>query len=131
MPNPLGLNRRKMPPKAEEPRFLRKVFPGYGRGASTRVMRIIVLVIAAWFSSAILLGDNGLVSIFQMKGMKRSLEHDIHALEEVKAQTKELRSNLTNDPWTIEKVAREEYGMIKDGETCYRVLLEEKAPQPK
>lgn len=131
MPNPLGVNRKKMPPKPEEPRFLRKVFPGYGRGASTRVVRIIVLVIAAWFSSAILLGDNGLVSILQMKGMKRSLEHDIHALEEVKAQTKDLRSNLTNDPWTIEKVAREEYGMIKDGETCYRVLLEEEAQESK
>lgn len=129
MPNPLGVNRKKMPPRPEEPRFLRKVFPGYGRGASTRVMRIIVFVIAAWFSSAILLGDSGLVSIFQMKGMKRSLEHDIHSLEDVKAQTKELRGNLTNDPWTIEKVAREEYGMIKDGETCYRVQLEEEAPE--
>jgi|WetSurMetagenome_2_1015567.scaffolds.fasta_scaffold1239953_1 cell division protein FtsB len=131
MPNPLGVNRKKMPTKPEEPRFLRKVFPGYGRGASTRVVRIIVLVIAAWFSSAILLGDSGLVSILQMKGMKRSLEHDIHALEEVKAATKELRSDLTNDPWTIEKVAREEYGMIKDGETCYRVRLEEEAPKAK
>jgi len=129
MPNPLGVNRKKMPPKPEEPRFLRKVFPGYGRGASTRVMRIIVFVIAAWFSSAILLGDNGLVSIFQMKGMKRSLEHDIHALEELKAQTKELRSNLSTAPGTSEKVAREEYGMIKDGETCYRVQLEEEAPE--
>jgi cell division protein FtsB len=131
MPNPLGVNRKKMPPKPEEPRFLRKVFPGYGRGASMRVVRIIVLVIAAWFSSAILLGDSGLVSILQMKGMKRSLENDIHALEELKAQTRDLRTNLTNDPWTIEKVAREEYGMIKDGETCYRVLLEEEAPEPK
>jgi len=125
MPNPIGVNRRKAPPKVEEPRFLRKVFPGYGRGASSKVLRIIGWAVAIWFSSAILLGDNGLVSILQMKGMTRSLEHDIRALEEEKAQTKELRDNLDKDPWTIEKVAREEYGMIKDGETVYRVRLEE------
>ena len=129
MPNPLGVNRRKTPPRQEEPKFLRKVFPGYGRGASTRVVRIIVFVIAAWFSSAILLGDNGLFSILQMKGMTRSLEHDIHALEDLKAQTLDLRDDLTSDPWTIEKVAREEYGMIRDGETCYRVKLDEETPE--
>ncbi|MBM3308594.1 MAG: septum formation initiator family protein [Candidatus Eisenbacteria bacterium] len=125
MPNTLGVNRRRLPRKPEEPQFLRKVFPGFGRGASARVVRIIVLVIAAWFSSAILLGDSGLISILRMRSMQRSLERDIRTLEEVKAQTIELREDLTNDPRTIERVAREEYGMIRDGEICYRVRLDE------
>jgi cell division protein FtsB len=125
VPNPSGVNRRKRPPKKQEPRFLRKVFPGYGRGAPAKVLRILGWTVAIWFVSAVLFGDSGLFSILRMRGMKRSLEEEIEVLEEVKAATEEHRDDLKNDPETIEELAREEYGMIKDGEICYRVKRED------
>ena len=126
MPNISGVNRRLERKEKEEPRFLRKVFPGYGRGAPAKVLRVIGLTVAIWLLASVLLGDSGLFSILRMKAMKRSLRDEIQALEKQKGETAALKKDLETDPWAIEKLAREEYGMIKDGETCYRVMPEEK-----
>jgi cell division protein FtsB len=126
MPSPSGVNRRRDLPEKEEPRFLRKVFPGYGRGAPAKVLRVIGLTVAIWLVASVLLGDSGFFSILRMKSMKQSLQDEIQTLEREKDETAALRKDLETDPWAIEKIAREEYGMIKDGETCYRVMPEEK-----
>ena len=124
MPTSSGEN-RKRGAKKEEPRFLRRAFEGYGRGAPARVLRILGWTIAIWFISAILLGDSGLFSILRMKGMKGALQDEINALEQTRDDAAAYNDDLRNDPWAVEKVARGEYGMIKEGETCYRVVLEE------
>jgi cell division protein FtsB len=124
MPNASGVNRKRAA-KKEEPRFLRRTFDGYGRGAPTKVLRILGWTIAFWFVSAILLGDSGLFSILRMKGMKSALQDEISALEQTRDEASEYNDALTNDPDAVEKVAREEFGMIKEGETCYRVVLED------
>lgn len=124
MPSSSGENRRRKP-KSDEPRFLRKAFLGHGRGAPAKVLRILGWAVALWFVSVIFLGDTGLVSILRMRSMRESLERDISGLEQVKAATEERKADLANDPWVIETVAREEYGMIRDGEICYRVYLGE------
>ena len=124
MPTSSGENRRRVARK-EEPRFLRRTFDGYGRGAPAKVLRILSWTIAIWFVSAILLGHSGLFSIVGMKGMKGALQDEIIALEQARDDATAYNDDLRNDPWTVEKVAREEYGMIKEGETCYRVVLED------
>jgi cell division protein FtsB len=124
MPTSSGENRRRVARK-EEPRFLRRTFDGYGRGASAKVLRVLGWTIAIWFVSAILLGDSGLFSILRMKGMKGALQDEISALEADRDEAADYNDDLRNDPWTVEKVAREDYGMIKEGETCYRVVLDE------
>ena len=123
MPNASGVNRRKRPTRKKEPRFLRKAFPGYGRGAPVKVLKILAWTIGIWFACAILLGDTGLISIVRMHGMRDDLEAEVEALELEKAETEKLRDDLENDPATMERIAREEYGMIRDGEICYRVEL--------
>ncbi len=124
MPTSSGENTRRVVRK-EEPRFLRRAFDGYGRGAPAKVLRILSWTIAIWFVSAILLGDSGLFSIMRMKGMKSALQDEISALEQTRDEATEYNESLRNDPAAVEKVAREEYGMIKEGETCYRVVLED------
>jgi cell division protein FtsB len=121
VPNASGVNRRKRHEKKKEPRFLRKAFPGYGRGTSTNVLRVLAWTVGLWFAYAILFGDSGLVSIIQLHGMEDELQSEITELQAERDETEALRDDLKNDPWTLEKVAREEYGMIKEGETCYRV----------
>ena len=124
MPTSSGENRRRVA-RQEEPRFLRRTFDGYGRGAPAKVLRILSWTIAIWFVSAILFGYSGLFSIVGMKGMKGALQDEIIALEQARDDATAYNDDLRNDPWTVEKVAREEYGMIKEGETCYRVVLED------
>lgn len=122
MPSSTGENRRRKP-KNDEPKFLRKAFLGHGRGAPAKVLRILGWAVALWFVSVIFLGDTGLVSILRMRSMRKSLERDIEELENVRAAAEERKASLENDPWVIETVAREEYGMIREGEICYRVYL--------
>jgi cell division protein FtsB len=123
MPSVTGENKRRAA-KKEEPRFLRKTLKDQGRGAPTRVLRILGWTVAVWFVSAILMGDSGLFSIAHMKGMKRELQDEIQALEVTRDEAAAYNEALTNDPAAVERVAREEYGMIKDGEICYRVVVE-------
>lgn len=123
MPGSNAENRRKKRGVDEQP-VLRKLFRGgYGAGASSKMLRILGWGVALWFVVAVLFGDSGLFSIVGMRGMRSDLEGEISVLEEVKAETTERRDDLENDPWAIEKVAREECGMIKDGEIVY--LLED------
>jgi cell division protein FtsB len=121
LPNTTGVNRRKSPPKKQEPRFLRKAFPGYGRGTSAKVLRVLAWTVGLWFAFAVLFGDTGLVSILRMHGMRDELVAEMAELESERDATEQRRDDLENDPQTIEQVAREEYGMIKDGETVYRI----------
>ena len=125
MPSATGENRRRAAKKKEEPRFLRKRLTGQGRGAPIGVLRVLAWTLAVWFVSAILLSDSGLFSILRMRGMKGELRSEIEALEITRGDIAQYNDDLLNDPDTVERVAREEYGMIKDGEICYRVVLEE------
>ena len=129
MPNPSGVNRRKRPtrPKAgakKAPRFLRRVIIDYGSGAPAKVLGILAWAIALWFVAVVIMGDTGFFSILGLRSMRSDLEDRIGVLEDARAAATQRRDDLENDPWTIEKVAREECGMIKDGEIVYRLSEE-------
>lgn len=53
--------------------------------------------------------------------------------EQLKARNDQMQADLKNlgeDPETIEEHARNELGLIKQGETFYQVLLKDEAKQP-
>jgi cell division protein FtsB len=57
--------------------------------------------------------------------MRRDLGAERQRMVELKAQVDSLArlaEALANDPATQERVAREEFGMIRDGEILYRVV---------
>ena len=124
MPSPGGVNRRRRP-KEEEQKFLRKAFLGYGPNMPARVLKILGWALLAWVISVVFFGDTGLVSILTMRSMKESLQEEISVLEEAKAETSERKDALESDPETVERVAREDYGMIRDGERVYRFVDED------
>jgi cell division protein FtsB len=65
--------------------------------------------------------NKGIIARIRLDSQKRQLEEKILQAE---AETKELQAQikaLEGDKKTIEKIAREKYGMAKDGETIYRV----------
>jgi cell division protein FtsB len=75
----------------------------------------IVLVIYLTFD------NKGIIARIRLESQKKQLEEKILQAE---AETKELQAQikaLEGDKKTIEKIAREKYGMARDGETVYRV----------
>lgn len=69
----------------------------------------------------LLFGSHGIVQRIRLQHQKAELEMKVQQAE---AETKRLRAEskaLDGDKKAIEKVAREKYGMHRDGETVYKV----------
>lgn len=69
----------------------------------------------------VLFGSHGILQRLRLQYEKQELEHMI---KEAEAETKRLQAEskaLDGNPKAIEKVAREKYGMIREGETVYKV----------
>lgn len=67
----------------------------------------------------------GEYSVFELRATRADVEVTRERLAEVEARIDSLRAwadSLENDPATIERVAREDFGMIRDGETLYRFV---------
>ncbi len=67
----------------------------------------------------------GEYSIFELQGARESLQEERQALVRVHAEIDSLAASadsLANDGATIERIAREEFGMIREGETLYRFV---------
>lgn len=67
----------------------------------------------------------GEYSIFELQGARESLQEERESLVRVQAEIHDLAASadsLENDEATIERIAREEFGMIRDGETLYRFV---------
>jgi cell division protein FtsB len=80
----------------------------------------------------------GEYSVFELRSTRSEVDVERAHLAVIESRIDSLAAladSLANDPATIERVAREEFGMIRDGETLYRFaevdpsLAEEAAPE--
>lgn len=77
-----------------------------------------LLVVAAYYAVF-----GGEYSVFDLRAARASVESAREELAEIHRQTDSLEAwadSLKSDPATLERIAREEYGMIREGETLYR-----------
>lgn len=62
-------------------------------------------------------------SLLELRGVRSELELERQRLADVQAEVERLRArvdSLENDSATIERIAREKWGMIRPGERLYR-----------
>ncbi|MEM7416551.1 MAG: septum formation initiator family protein [Gemmatimonadota bacterium] len=67
----------------------------------------------------------GEFSVFELSEIRGTLVAEETRLADVQTRIDSLtvwRDLLTDDPATIERVAREDFGMIREGETLYRFV---------
>ena len=77
---------------------------------------IVIAVLAGMF----LFSNKGLVRRMQLSAEKQRLEQHLQELQRQQDSLRTLRDQMQNDSFAIEKVAREQYGLIRPGETVYR-----------
>jgi cell division protein FtsB len=85
------------------------------------VLFLIVLVTLLVFAS---IGNKGLISRIKMQSERKELEEQLKT-EQMK--TKELQKDieeLKSSDKKIEQTAREKYGMTKQNETIYKILID-------
>ena len=81
----------------------------------------VFLVLLLFVVYLLVTNENGIFRIRQLRGRVKALETDIEILERKKTGLEREKDLLLNDLDYIEKKAREEYGMLKEGEKIYKV----------
>lgn len=82
---------------------------------------LIGLVIGIPFVLFLLFNGHGVVARVRLEKQKAELQEKIRTEQELSERLKATSKALDGDTQAIEKVAREKYGMVKEGETVYRV----------
>lgn len=90
------------------------VFPG-------RLVHLLVITPVALTAYMLLSGENGLFRVWRQADRIAQLEVEVAAIRvDNEAQTQRTLL-LKTDLKTIERIARERYGMVKDNESVYMV----------
>jgi cell division protein FtsB len=90
--------------------------------SSSRRLHILLMVLPFVLTGYLLSsGDSGVTKLWDQTRRIEILERDIQQLAKKNADLVEEVELLTNDPKTIERIARERYGMVKDNESVYMV----------
>jgi cell division protein FtsB len=69
---------------------------------------------------AAVLGDNGVLQLWRLQAEVETLHRDVQALEAENDGLSRAISELRHDPATIERLAREELGLVRPGERVLR-----------
>ena len=94
----------------------------YIENASSRRLRILLVLLPLLMTGYMLAsGDNGLTRLWRQAERIEILRNDIERLALENASLSEEARLMTEDPKTIERIARERYGMVKDNESVYMV----------
>ena len=81
---------------------------------------LLVLAISLPLAGYVLFGSRGIVSRIRLEHQKAELEQRLRDAEEENRRLKEQSKALDGDRATIERVARENHGMVRPGETVYK-----------
>lgn len=97
-----------------------------------RIRNFIIAIIIGILVIVFVTGRKGLIRLMQLKIEESKLKSDIGKLNKNNVRLSEEIEKLQNDPKTIEKIAREELGLVKKGETIYKFVpkKEEKPEHP-
>ncbi len=90
---------------------------------SPQVARILLLSIVALVVVIFIASDAGLWNIWTAQKQLNNLHAQIRELESDNKYLSGEIEKLENDPFTIERVAREKYGYLRPGERVYRIIL--------
>jgi cell division protein FtsB len=60
------------------------------------------------------------IRVWQLRQELRALEADVSTLTERQKRLEEIAERLRSDPAYLEKLAREEMGMVREGETVLK-----------
>ena len=93
--------------------------PPFVRGRPQRLLWLVVGVVAIWF--AIQGGEYGTLDLVRQHRQRVQLEHEIDSLVRAVDSLRRFKQRVLTDPRTQERIAREEFGMVRGKEMLYRI----------
>jgi cell division protein FtsB len=90
-----------------------------------RLKRLVLpILLGLAFYYAFFGGEYSLLELRQARKDIKAKEQELSLLREEVEYLRARADSLENDSATIERIAREKYGMIRDGEVLYRLVEE-------
>ncbi|MBN1407039.1 MAG: septum formation initiator family protein [Calditrichaceae bacterium] len=80
------------------------------------VTAVVIVLLIIYFT-----GPRGTIRLWRVMDKKQNLENEIQELETTKVELDSIKNRLENDPEYLEKIAREEYNMKKEGEKVIKI----------
>lgn len=96
-------------------------FAGRIKKTLKRKNLLVMAFIGTVVLSFMMFSNRGILQRFNLESQRREMLEKIEQARQEQHRLQEQSHALDNDPKAIEKVAREKYGMIREGETVYRV----------
>ena len=84
------------------------------------ILATILIAGATYF--ALFGGDYGYFDVRRLEKEKAAEEQKLKELQAELARLRSRTDSLANDSATLERIAREKYGLIRDGERLYRFV---------
>jgi len=81
----------------------------------------LLLLVGLPIAGYVLLNPHGLIQRVRLELLKREVQQNLKQGELEHQRLQDLLKKLESDKHTIEKVAREKYGMLREGETVYKI----------
>lgn len=90
------------------------------RKKSAVIFFTIIILALLYIGTTMLIGNLGLIKYLGLKKTKDNLASEIHTLENENKLMKTQIDALKNDPYYIEKNAREEFGLARPDEYIFQ-----------
>lgn len=91
-----------------------------------KALWLLVAAVAVWF--AIQGGEYGTLDLVRQHRQRLSLQREIDSLVRAVDSLRRFKQRVLTDPRTQERIAREEFGMVRGKELLYRIA--EPPPSP-
>ena len=95
--------------------MLRKILP------FDKVFIILAALLGLLLIALGILGNNGIITYTQLKRNYKEMQQRVEKLDKENQKLVEEINQLRDNPEYIERIAREELGMVKPGEVLYRI----------
>ncbi len=84
-------------------------------------LRTLILIVGTFLFAFALFGNHGILTRIRLERQRTEMMEKVRQAEEDTRKLQLQIKALEGDKKTIEKIAREKYGMVREGETVYRV----------
>ena len=111
---------------ASEPLRRKRVVAAPPSNLQRRIINLLLVFVTVVLVVDALVGEKGLMESMRARREYRQLELSLDSLRRENARMRDEVRRLEDDPSTIEAVAREELGLIRDGEVL--VIVKDEKP---
>ena len=87
--------------------------------------KVFLLIVAVFILGAFLFNNRGLISWYKYAMERERIESELDSLKAEEVRLRNEIEKLKFAPEYLEKLAREKYGMAKEGEKVYKIVPEE------